>query len=51
MDLLETKLIGILKNQPISTKNKNSDEYENKFIIDKIYKKKRKKRNEYSWIN
>ena len=44
MDLLETKLIDILKNQPISTKNKNADEYENKFIIDKIYEEKKEKK-------
>ena len=44
IDLLETKLIDILKNQPISTKNKNADEYENKFIIDKIYEEKKEKK-------
>jgi len=44
MDLLETKLIDILKNQPILTKNKNADEDENKFIIDKIYEEKKEKK-------
>ena len=44
MDLLETKLIDILKNQPILTKNKNPDEDENKFIIDKIYEEKKEKK-------
>ena len=41
VDLLETKIKDILKNQPISTKNKKSDEYENSLIIDKIYKEKK----------
>ena len=44
IELLETKMLDILKNQEISTKNKNSDEYENKNIIDKIYKEKKEKR-------
>jgi len=35
--------IDILKNQKISTKNKNSNEDQNKTIIDKIYKEKKKK--------
>ena len=41
VDLLETKIKDILKNQPISTKNKKSDEYENSLIIDKIYQEKK----------
>ena len=41
VDLLETKIKDILKNQPISTKNKKSDEYENSLITDKIYQEKK----------
>ena len=44
IDLLETKLIDILKNQPISTKNKKSKEFENRFIIDKIYEEQKEKK-------
>jgi hypothetical protein len=44
IDLLETKFVDILKNQKISTKNSKSDEYENKFIIEKIYKEKKEKK-------
>ena len=43
VDLLETKLIDILKNQPISKKNKKSKEFENRFIIDKIYEENKEK--------
>ena len=43
VDLLESKLIGILKNQPISTKNKKSDDYENRLIINKIYEERKEK--------
>ena len=43
IDLLETKLIDILKNQPISTKNKKSDDYENRLIINKIYEERKEK--------
>ena len=44
IELLETKLVDILKNQKISTKNKNSNEDQNKTIIDKIYKEKKEER-------
>ena len=44
IDLLETKFVDILKNQKISTKNSKSDEYENKFIIEKIYEEKKEKK-------
>jgi hypothetical protein len=44
VDLLETKLIDILKNQPISKKNKKSKEFENRFIIDKIYEENKEKK-------
>ena len=44
IELLETKLVDILRNQKISTKNKNSDKYQNKTIIDKIYKEKKEER-------
>ena len=37
-------MVDILKNQKISTKNKNSKEYQNKTIIDKIYKEKKEER-------
>ena len=41
IDLLEAKLVDILKNQKISTKNKRSNEYQNSIIIDKIYEEKK----------
>ena len=44
IELLETKLVDILRNQKISTKNKNSDKDQNKTIIDKIYKEKKEER-------
>ena len=44
IELLETKLVDILKNQKISTKNKNSNEDQNKTIIEKIYKEKKEER-------
>ena len=44
IELLETKLVDILKNQKISTKNKNSNEYQNKDIIEKIYEEKKEER-------
>ena len=44
IDLLETKLVDILKNQQISTKNKKSNEYQNRIIIDKIYEEKKENR-------
>ena len=44
IELLETKLVDILRNQKISKKNKNSKEYQNKTIIDKIYKEKKEER-------
>ena len=43
VDLLETKMEDILKYQPISTKNKKSDEYENRLIINKIYEERKEK--------
>jgi hypothetical protein len=43
IDLLEVKLIDILKNQSISTKNKKSDDYENRLIINKIYEERKEK--------
>jgi hypothetical protein len=44
IDLLEAKLVDILKNQKISTKNKRSNEYQNSIIIDKIYEEKKEER-------
>ena len=44
IELLETKLVDILRNQKISTKNKNSDKDQNKTIIDKIYVEKKEER-------
>ena len=44
VDLLESKLIDILKNQPISTKNKKSEEYKNRFILDRIYEEQKEKK-------
>ena len=44
VDLLDTKIKDILINQPITTKNKKSSKYENRFIINKIYKEKKEKR-------
>ena len=44
IELLETKLVDILKNQEISTKNKNSKKDQNKIIIEKIYEEKKEER-------
>ena len=44
IELLEAKLVDIIKNQPISTKNSKSEEYHNRIIIDKIYEEKKEVR-------
>ena len=42
-DVLKMTIKDILSKQPITTKNKKSNEYENRLIIDKILKEKKKK--------
>ena len=42
-DVLKMTIKDILSNQPITTKNKKSNEYENRLIIDKILREKKKK--------
>jgi len=42
-DVLKMTIKDILSNQPITTKNKKSNEYENRLIIDKILREKKEK--------